>query len=352
MEDISSKQEQLKETESSNGANFLRQKKWIVLATAAIIGILIFIVGAVLLGLAPVKSSKGNAATVTVNVAQGESFLGVVTALASAHLLRARPAFEIAAFMSGKAFHIQSGTYRLSPEMSGFSILKELSVGASTVKVTITEGSDIYEIDKTLADAGVISRGDLINFKDDGNLEGKLFPDTYQFYLGSDVADVAQKFLDNFNTKASSILAADPKNIEEDLTLASIVEKEAREPKDQSIIAGIVKKRIAKGMRLQIDATVCYAKQITLPADVVDCSKLTHVDFSTNSSYDSKYNTYLYAGLPPGPIGNPGIAAVTAVLHPVSSSYLYYVSDPATGKIIYASTLAEQDANIKKYLSD
>jgi UPF0755 protein len=236
--------------------------------------------------------------------------------------------------------------------MSAIAILKSLSVGASTVNVTITEGSNIYEIDKELADAGVISRGDLINFKYDGDLEGKLFPDTYQFYLASDVADVAQKFLDNFNEKASSTLAAAPKNIEETLTLASIVEKEAPKPDDQSIIAGIIKKRMANGMRLQIDATVCYAKQITLPADVVDCSALAQVDFSSESSYDSTYNTYLHAGLPPGPIGNPGLAAIVAVLHPVSSSYLYYVSDPATGKIVYAATLAEQDAHIKKYLSD
>jgi UPF0755 protein len=353
MEDISPEQEQPKEIENPHGADFLRRKKWSILFIAAIIGVLIFFAASVFSGLAPIKSSKGGSVgTVTVKVAQGESFSEVVTALASAHLLRARPAFEIAAFTSGKAFHIQSGTYRLSAAMSGFAILRELSAGASTVKVTIAEGSNIYEIDQELAAAGVISRGDLINFKDDGDLEGKLFPDTYQFYFSSDVADVAQKFLDNFNEKAGPTLATDPKNVEKDLTLASIVEKEAPNPEDQSIIAGIMEKRMAKGMRLQIDATVCYAKQITLPTDIVDCSALTHTDFSPDSSYDSTYNTYLYAGLPPGPIGNPGIAAITAVLHPVSSSYLYYVSDPATGKIIYASTLAEQDANIKKYLSD
>ena len=266
--------------------------------------------------------------------------------------LRSKPVFEALAFADGNAFRMQAGTYRLAPAMSGAAILHELSSGAPAVTVTIAEGENIYEIDKTLADDGVIQRGDLINFKSDGELEGKLFPDTYQFFGGSDISVVIQKFLDNFNGKAVPLLPADAKNAEGDLTLASIIQKEAPDAHDQSIIAGIIEKRIADGMRLQVDATVCYAKQIALPSEVVDCSALTRADFTSDSPYNSDYNTYLHAGLPPGPIGNPGIAAITAALHPISSSYLYYISDPATGKIYYASTLAEQEANIKKYLGE
>ena len=289
---------------------------------------------------------------VTITVVPGQGFLTVAKALDAAHLLRSRLIFEMAAFLSGSAFHVQTGTYRFSPAMSSEVILHELSNGAPGITVTIPEGSTMYQIDKTLADAGIINRGDLIHFTADGDLEGKLFPDTYQFFEGSDIQSVVQKFLDNFNAKAASLLVADPEYKEQNLILASVVQKEASNPSDESMIAGIIKKRMADGMRLQIDATACYAEQIVMPSSIVDCSTLTRVDFSSNSPYNSAYNTYLHAGLPPGPIGNPGIQAITAALRPASSSYLYYISDPATGKIYYASTLAEQNANIKKYIGD
>ncbi len=332
-------------------ANFLRRYIWIT--AVAVIGVLVIFGAMISFGLAPVQPTEnGNVAIVTVKVTQGQSFFEVAKELDAAHLLRSRLAFETEAFLSGAAFRVQTGTYRFSPAMSSGAMLRELSGGAPAVTVTITEGSDLYEIDKELADAGVINRGDLISFTSDGNLEGKLFPDTYQFFEGTNVADVVQKFLDNFNEKAAPLLAGDSKNAAQDLTLASIIEKEAPDQSDQSVIAGIIKKRIADGMRLQIDATVCYAKQMTLPSEIVDCSALTRIDFSPNSPYRSAYNTYLHTGLPPGPIGNPGTSAITAALHPVSSSYLYYMSDPATGKTMYAATLAEQNANIKKYLGE
>ena len=313
--------------------------------------IIIIFAAAVWFGLTPVNS-HGNAAGTTITIVKRESFSEIAHALDAAHLLRSRFAFEAAAFISGKAFHMKSGTYRLTPAMSGSEMLRDLSSGPAVITVTILEGSDIYEIDKTLADAGVIARGDLINFKGDGNLEGMLFPDTYQFFTGSDISVVVQKFLDNFQAKAGPLLAADPKHTEQDLTLASIIQREAPDQKDESIVAGIVGKRIAAGMRLQMDATVCYAEQITEPTSIVDCSALTRADFTSASPYNSDYNTYLHAGLPPGPIGNPGVSAITAALHPVSSSYWYYVSDPMTGKVIYAVTLAEQEANIAKYLGN
>lgn len=329
--------------------NFLRRRKWVVVSVG--VGIVLIITAIFWAGLAPVDPAA-NGEQVTFTVQRGQGFFEIARALTAAHLLRSKPIFEALAFLDGNAFRMQAGTYRLTPAMSGAAILHELSSGAPAITVTITEGSTIYGIDKTLADAGIIQRGDLINFKNDGELEGKLFPDTYQFFGASGISVVAQKFLDNFNEKAAPLLPADAKTAERDLTLASIIQKEAPDAHDQSIIAGIILKRIADGMRLQVDATVCYAKQIALPAEVVDCSALTHGDFTSDSPYDSDYNTYLRAGLPPGPIGNPGIVAITAALHPIGSSYLYYISDPTTGNIYYAATLAEQNANIKKYLGE
>jgi UPF0755 protein len=329
--------------------DFLRRWKWTIVSAGA--SILLVAGFALWDGLSPVSPTKSGE-QVTFTVVRGQGFFEVAKALDAAHLLRSRMAFETLAFLSGAAFHVQPGIYHLSSVMSGAAMLREFSSGAPTVAVTIVEGLNIYEIDKTLADADIIARGGLINFKSDGDLEGKLFPDTYQFFEGSDISVVVQKFLDNFNAKAAPLFPADQKKSEQDLTLASIIEQEAPDLADQSIIAGIILKRIADGMRLQIDATVCYAEQITLPSKIVDCSALTRVDFSPDSPYNSNYNTYLHAGLPPGPIGNPGIAAINAALHPTNSPYVYYISDLATGKIIYATTLAEQEANIKKYLRE
>jgi UPF0755 protein len=271
----------------------------------------------------------------------------------AAGLIRSRLAFEVAAITSGGAFHIQPGTYAISVSSSSVEILRDITgSGGQLVNVTIPEGSNIYQIDALLAENGVISRGTLIAFKDDGDLEGRLFPDTYQFFKGSDIATVVQKFLDNFSEKAEPLLQSDGANAEKDLVMASILEKEVPDPNDQKMVAGILGKRTAAGMRLQLDATVCYAKQVTQPNIVTDCSALSSQDFGPSSIYNSDYNTYLHKGLPPGPIGNPGIFAITAAMHPVSSSYLYYLSDSATGKTIYAKTLAQQDANIKKYLKN
>ena len=115
---------------------------------------------------------------------------------------------------------------------------------------------------------------------------------------------------------------------------------------DQEIVAGIILKRLAEGIPLDIDATVCYAKLLGRPTSTAQACSLSPLDFKI----ESPYNTYLYKGLPPGPIGNPGTSAITAALHPQSSPYLYYLSDPATGKTIFAKTLDEQNQNRVKYL--
>ena len=332
----------------SREGDFLPRKKWLVVFAGIIV---VLVVAAIILNLRPVGAVQGTKSA-AFKVSDGESFSEVAKGLAAAGLIRSRLAFEVAAIASGGAFHIQPGTYAISVSSSSVEILRDITGnGKQLVNVTIPEGSNIYQIDEVLAESGVISRGALIAFKDDGDLEGRLFPDTYQFFKGSDIATVVQKFLDNFSEKAEPLLQSDGANAEKDLVMASMLEKEVPDPSDQKMVAGILEKRMASGMRLQLDATVCYAKQVTEPNVITDCSALLSQDFGPSSIYNSDYNTYLHKGLPLGPIGNPGISAITAAMHPVSSSYLYYLSDPATGKTIYAKTLAQQDANIKKYLN-
>lgn len=297
--------------------------------------------------LAPVAGAR-NAKPVVFEVTQGESFRGVADALYQQGLVRSAQTFEgFSVLDSGEAFHLQPGLYQVNAGMSSPSILAQLTDTANrAIAVTIPEGSNIYEVDAILANALIIQRGALINFKEDGNLEGMLFPDTYEFFPGSSAEEVAEKFLQNFQAKAMPVLDTDTPDIQENLIIASILEKEVPGADDQAIVAGIIRKRLAAGIPLDMDATLCYLKLQENPTSTAGCYPITVADKENTSTY----NTYLHKGLPPAPIGNPGIQAIAAAMNPKSSPYLYYLSDPRTGKTIYAATLAEQVANQRKYL--
>ena len=297
-------------------------------------------------GLFP-ASANASAPQVVVQIKSGEGFREVVAGLAREGLVRSPFVTETFSLLSGSAFHLQPGLYKVSAAMSPREILDELSgANGGEVSVTIPEGETLYQIDATLANALVIHRGDLVNLQDggtEGNLEGMLFPDTYFFYTNTDVQQVVQKMRDDFNAKAASVLASDAVNATSDLVMASIVEKEVSDPTDQKIVAGILWKRLKAGMPLQADATICYGMQLAIPLAEPDCGAL-------DLKIDSPYNTYLYKGLPPHPIGNPGISAIQAAVDPVSSPYWFYLSDPKTGKTIFSKTLDEQHQNTVKYL--
>lgn len=323
-------------------SSFTRKFVIEIAASVAVFGIVTFFI----YGLLPASANTSAPQTV-VQVAQGEGFHEVITGLAQEGLVRSSFVTEAVSLLTGSAFHLQPGLYKVSAAMSPHAILNELSgAKGGQVSVTLPEGITLYQMDAMLADALVIRKGDLIRLQEggtEGNLEGKLFPDTYFFYTNANVSDVAQKMMDNFNTKAAPLLAGDGTNAARDLVMASIIDKEVANPADQKIVAGILWKRLNAGMPLQVDAGICYAMQLRNPTSTPNCGAL---DFTINSPY----NTYLYKGLPPGPIGNPGISAIQAALHPVSSPYWFYLSDPETGKTIFAKTLDEQHQNTVKYL--
>ena len=233
--------------------------------------------------------------------------------------------------------------------------------------VTIPEGSTMYDIDRILVNNGVLPSGEFVaaaeahaSASGTPSLEGMLFPDTYDFYLSADSSTVVQKLLDTFSAKAEPLFAAAQSQpatgtpsagaltMEQELIIASLVQKEVPSSTDMAIVAGILEKRLASSTFLNVDATICYAKQVAAPTSTAGCYPITAADLKMSSPY----NTYLYKGLPPTPIGNPGAEAIQATLHPQSSTYLYYLSDPATGRTIYAVTLKQQEANQKKYLND
>jgi UPF0755 protein len=318
-------------------------KKFIV--GACVIAAMVVFASVFLYQLGPVDAGVSSKAAIF-EVKQGQGFRDIAGDLRRAGLLRSSAAAEIFSLLTGTALRMQPGLYRLSPAMSAPEILRDISGGgAKEVAVTIPEGVNLYQIDAILESALVIRRGELVSFAANRNLEGKLFPDTYRFFTGSDVRDVAQKFLDNFSLKAAPLLDADKTNAEKDLIVASLVDKEVPDPEEQKMVAGIIWKRLKAGMPLNVDATICYLKFERNPVASA-CYPLASSDYKI----DSAYNTYLRSGLPSGPIGNPGISAIKAAISPQSSPYWYYLSDPKTEKTVFARTLDEQSANRLKYL--
>jgi UPF0755 protein len=182
------------------------------------------------------------------------------------------------------------------------------------------------------------------------DLEGFIFPDTYfiptSVPSGTEISDIIlTKALDNFSAKVTPQIVAEGQknglNLTQLITLASILEKEGGKDLDEKkIIAGVFYNRLKDGMPLQSDATVNYATGKNEAQATIADTKI-----------DSPYNTYEHTGLPPGPICNPGLDSILAAAEPTQTDYLYFLTDPATGKAVFAETLEEHNANRAKYLN-
>lgn len=279
--------------------------------------------------LTPVSSGADK---VSIVIDKGQGFREIAEILEDRGLIRSEKAFKTYALLSGAARELKAGDYILSSSQSARAILERLVSGPEQdIAATIVEGETVKDINEKLAALGILTGKNKIPQKH----EGYLFPDTYRFFPNSSVDDVLKKFSENFQQKVFKI---DQKT----LTMASLIEKEVPLAEDRFLVSGILWKRLRAGMHLQVDATVCYAKLKSLEG----CYPLRREDFST----DSQYNTYKYYGLPPSPIGNPGISAIMAARHPRESEFWYYLSDPGTRKTIFAKTLEEHNENRLKYL--
>lgn len=252
---------------------------------------------------------------------------------------------------------IKPGTYTLNTDMDYMALVRGMrSTGlAETVDVTIPEGYSVQQIIDLLAEKGVGSVEDLTEtaenhvfdkyaFVDNENLgsitrlEGYLYPDTYNFYVGGDVTLAFNSMLSNFNNKVylnedlTSLFDASDYSFQEIITIASLIEKET-DGTDRDKIASVIYNRLENAGEtayyLQIDAALVYAAG----------RQITQEDYAT---LDSPYNLYTHTGLPPTPIGNPGIDAIKAALQPAETDYYYYVLG-ADGKHVFSTTLSEHE---------
>lgn len=339
----------------------LLAKKW-RLNKAVIILFSLFLMGLwiqhVFSLLNPVDPS-GQAPNALVQIAPRSTTGQIAAMLEKQGIIRDDQAFRLYARYHNLDSKIQAGYYFLNPSMSTKEILNILVRGKTASKsFTIPEGYTLKKITESLSAKGFI-REQLFNdllvsgqfnyafLKDvpqgENRLEGYLFPETYNISLDSTEKDILNAMLAGMERQIKEIKLEEKAKelnltLHQAVTLASMIEREARVDKDRALISGVIHNRMKKGMLLQIDATVEYA--LGGPRE-----KIYYKDLEV----DSPYNTYKYNGLPPGPIASPGRESLLAAVNPAQTKYLYYVAKP-DGSHAFAETLAEHNANKLKYL--
>ena len=286
---------------------------------------------------------------IVVIIPRGTSISNASHILAQAGIIRSSFAYVVYSEIIGHGSGIKAGSYLFDVPQSVVRVAYRTAFGIqdlTKIKITIPEGSDSNQITALLnKDINGFASSTFLTLAHQN--EGYLFPDTYYFDQSTTPQQVIDTMYSNFDdqtsTLASSTDAFSLKNnvsFADIITMASIVEKEATSLSDREIIAGILWKRIAAGYPLQVDPPFYYFLH-------KNSSQLTLADLAI----DSPYNLYKHKGLPPTPIDNPGLDAITATVNPTTTKYWYYLSD-TQGNMHYAVTYEQHLANKAKYVNE
>jgi len=300
------------------------------------------------------------------SITKGENLRSIANRLRNEEYISSSILFQVYVKTKGLEKNIKAGDYQFIPPLTITKITEIITNGKLTKNnnsFLILEGETMLEIEENLKEKGLIDPssslkdwkiGDFLEkryldifseFPPDTSLEGYLFPDSYHLPQGLEEKEILSMFIDNFVSKTENDLFFDIKeqkrSFYEILTMASLLEKEVREETDKRMVADILWRRLDTNFLLQVDATICYAKFQSFKK----CS-LTRELFKL----DSPYNTYLYKGLPPTPINNPGIESMQTALNPLANDYWYYMTDRETGKTIFSETFKEHLEARGKYL--
>ncbi len=276
-------------------------------------------------------------------IESGQTLLSISQELERDSVVNSPRLFEMFMIALGSEKNVSEGEYYFEKPVTALELALRISgkqFGIDRKKVTFPEGFTNKQMAARLAQA--YEGFDTVLFLTLAKgTEGYLFPDTYGFFPSVTPDFVLATLKRNFAAKIAPLeagITASGRSEPEIITMASIIEKEARGEGDRAIISGILWKRLDRGIALQVDAPFLYILG-------KESKELTMSDLATNSPY----NTYRNKGLPPGPIGNPGLASITAAIYPEDSPYLYYLHD-ADGQIHYAATYTEHKKNITQYL--
>lgn len=302
---------------------------------------------------------------IEITIPEGTDTHSIGTLLAEASIVRSRSVFLFYVKVLGVGSEMKAGTYFFeNPNL--YRVVVDLVRGSAPLTSTLTfiEGWTRKEMAHYFATQTGMSADLFLNATDAGarhklssrygflgglpveaTLDGYLFPDTYFVGRQASADDVVEMMVANFLAKTKTIAAdgtslPESRTLFEIVTLASIIEREVQGPDDMSLAAGVFARRLSMGMPLQADSTVNYITGGTRPSVTLDETKI-----------DNPYNTYAYAGLPPGPISNPGLVALRAAFSPPESEYLYFLTTPS-GETIFSKSFDEHVRAKQRYLSN
>lgn len=315
-----------------------------------------------------VPADASNTKTIEVEIESGMPVSGIGQMLEDTGVIRSATAFKLYVRVQGAATNIQAGIHELSPSMTLEEVVQNLQKGAATagvVKIAVAEGLTVDQIADVVADSTKYSKEDFLAVMTDDAflqelvskypfleisyskedvryvLEGYLFPATYEFDEETGLHALVKQMLDKTASvleKYQSEIDASEYNLQQIMTIASLVEKEGQTTEDRRLIAGVFYNRLKEGMAIQSDISVLYALG-------------THKELVTfeDLEVDSPYNLYANTGLSPGPLNNPSEDAIAAALNPTESDYIYFYANIKTGEVFYTSDYDQHLAWQKEY---
>jgi len=292
-----------------------------------------------------------------VEIKPGSGSRTIAVELERSGIIRSRYGFD--AVRLWKEGSLKAGEYRFDHAAPVTEVYSRIAKGdVYTVAVTIPEGSTRFDIAARMAQAGFVNKEDFLAATANAtsliadldpharSLEGYLFPDTYRFQRKATSLQIVTAMVRRFRAVAAEIgltPGGGSRNVHDVVTLASLVERETAVDAERPEVASVLTNRLAKGMPLMTDPAVIYGLQVE--------GKWRGTIYQSDLTRDTPYNTYRHAGLPPGPIANPGLPALRAAETPAATNYLYFVAagaDPQ-GKSRFAATLEEHNKNVASY---
>lgn len=287
-----------------------------------------------------------------VDIAPGSSTIQIAQQLQAAGVIRNQFAFDL--WRRVRKGKLKAGEYRFDHPVPLTEVYDRIARGdVYTVAVTVPEGASIFDVATRLEQAGIATRNqfldqqahltDLIADLDPHarSLEGYLFPDTYRFPRRTTPVQIATAMVRQFRVVAAEIGLKG--NVHDVVTLASLVERETAVNTERPLVASVFENRLAKHMPLMTDPAVIYGLEVR--------NQWRGAIHASDLKLDTPYNTYLHAGLPPGPVANPGLPALRAAMNPAQTKYLYFVAAGANpqGQSLFSTTLEEHTRKVSGY---
>jgi len=287
-----------------------------------------------------------------VTVAPGSSAMAIGRKLEAAGIVRSQYAFDLVRWIMRR--RLQAGVYQFDHPAPLTEVYSRIARGdVVTISVTIPEGANIFDIATRVEQAGLCTRKDftaaavsqvgLIADLDPTatSLEGYLFPDTYKIPPTLTAVQMVGVMVRRFRAVAGQLGLGE--NVHRVVTIASLVERETAVDADRPLVASVFENRLRKHIALGTDPAVIYGLELE--------GKWRGTIYASDLKRDTPYNTYLHAGLPPGPVANPGIPSLRAAMNPPPTSYLYFVAagTNAQGHSLFAETLNEHNRNVAEY---